>query len=171
MAFALRCPTCRKAFKWQPSDPDPTECPLCGAAQAELPPDNVISMPAFLKAGTRANDALYREFERSSEDRQEKAAELAGVDKSDMADLKITNMNSTLHEGAIAAAPVQNSVTQHMDMMNARGGKFGWTDQGGAEYAAGVASGAVTVNGQVTQGIAPRAGANTLAKIQGQFPR
>ena len=172
MAFGLKCPECRKTFRYKPADGHPRFCPLCNADIAgEEKDDTIVSIPAFLSSKSKANDQLYREFERSSEARQEQAAALAGVDKADMADLKVTNMNSTLHEGAIAAVPIQNAVTAQMDYANSRGGKFGFTDRNGAEFSAGVATGAITVDGKVTQGIAPRAGANTLAKIQGLYNR
>ena len=141
MAFALRCPECRKAFKWMPSEPEPRFCPLCEADLGEPADDNVICLPAFLKPSTKNNDALYREFERSSEVRMEKAAEMAGVSKSEMSDLKVTNLLTDKGEGSIAAPPVVNEVTRHMDMLAARGAQVGWQGSNGAEYSAGVQAG------------------------------
>ena len=171
MAYALRCPDCRKAFKWEPSEPDPRHCPLCQADMGEPPDDNVICLPAFISAGTKANDKVYRDIEASSVVRMEKAAEAAGLDVSDMSSMKITDLRPTIHEGAIAAPPVVNAVTQQMDMLAAKGGNVGWQGSNGAEFSAGISTGAVTVNGVTTQGVSPRAGANTLAKIQGMYGR
>ena len=165
MAFALRCPDCRKAFKWEPLAPEPRYCPLCNADLGEPIPDNVIAMPAFLSAKTKAGDAIYRQAETASEHRVQAAAALAGCDPSEMSALKITDMRSTKHAGDIAAMPVVNEVTKQMDAVNARGGNFGF-GANGAEFAAGTATGAVTVNGVTTQGIEPRAGAKTLGVIQ-----
>jgi len=141
MAYALRCPDCRKAFKWEPSEPDPRHCPLCQADMGEPPPDNVICLPAFISAGTKANDKVYRDIEASSIVRMEKAAEAAGVDVSDMASMKITDLNPTTRAGDVAAAPIVNAVTQHMDMVNARGGSMGWQGSNGAEYSSAVQNG------------------------------
>ena len=167
MAFALKCPECRKAFKWEPSKPEPRYCPLCNADLGEPADDNVISIPAFLSPKTRAADAVYRQAEDASVVRAEKAAELAGCDVSEMSALKITNMRDAKHAGDIAAVPVVNDVTRQMDAVNARGGQFGFSN--GSEFAAGIASGAVTVNGVTTQGVVPRAGAKTLGAIQRQY--
>jgi 3-deoxy-D-manno-octulosonic acid (KDO) 8-phosphate synthase len=169
MAFALRCPECRQAFKWEPTKPDPRHCPLCEADLGEPPGDNVIAIPAFLSAKTKAGDAIYRQAEAASEVRAEKAAELAGCDVSEMSSLKITDMRSTKHAGDIAAMPVVNDVTRQMDAVNARGGQFGFAGGNGAEFAAGISTGTVTVDGQTTHGIEPRAGAKTLGAIQRQY--
>lgn len=165
MAFGLRCPECRKTFKWEPSKPDPRFCPVCEADLGEPPADNVIAIPAFLSAKTKASDDTYRQAEAASEYRMQKAAELAGCDPSEMSALKITDMRSTKNPGDIAAVPVVNEVTKQMEAINARGGNFGF-GANGAEFAAGTATGAVTVNGKTTHGIEPRAGAKTLGVIQ-----
>lgn len=168
MAFALRCPDCRKAFKWEPSAPEPRYCPLCKADLGEPADDNVISLPAFLSPKTKAADNVYRQAEAASIVRAEKAAEMAGCDVSEMSSLKITDMRSTKHAGDIAAVPVVNDVTKQMDAINARGGNFGF-GANGSEFAAGISTGAVTVNGVTTQGVVPRAGAKTLGAIQRQY--
>ena len=165
MAFGLKCPECRKTFKWEPSKPDPRHCPRCQADLGEPPDDTVINLPAFLSPKTKASDAVYRQAETASEHRVQQAAALAGCDPSEMSALKITDMRSTKNPGDIAAVPVVNDVTKQMDAINARGGNFGF-GANGAEFAAGTATGAVTVNGVTTQGIEPRAGAKTLGVIQ-----
>lgn len=166
MAFALRCPDCRKTFRWNPDKPFPDECLLCGASMPEDKSDDGVVMPFIRSAATSSHDKVYRDIERSSEVRAEKAAAELGVPVSEMNDLKITNLNPTTHAGDIAAVPVNNAVSQHMDAMNAKGGKFGFSGGEGLGFSAGTATGAISVNGQVTQGIAPRAGANALIKTQ-----
>lgn len=141
MAFALRCPDCRQSFKWEPTKPDPRFCPLCEADLGEPPADNVIAIPAFLSAKTKAGDANYRALEASSEVRMHKAAEAAGCDVSEMSALKVTDMRPTTHAGDTAAVPVVNEVTRHMDMVNARGGTMGWQGSNGAEYSGAVQTG------------------------------
>ena len=155
MAFALRCPECRKCFKWEVSKPDPRYCPLCSADLGEPPDDDVISIPAFLSAKTKANDKVYRDIETSSIVRMEKAAEAAGVPVSEMSDLKITNMRDNGREGDIAAVPVVNDVTRQMDALNQRGGQFGWQGSNAAEY-----------SGAVQTGPYPNVGAKLRSSIQ-----
>lgn len=141
MAFALRCPDCRQSFKWEPTKPDPRYCPLCQADLGEPPADNVIAIPAFLSAKTKQGDANYRQAESASIVRAEKAAKMAGCDVADMSALKITDMRSTKRAGEVAAVPVVNDVTRHMDMVNARGGTMGWGGSNGAEYSGAVQTG------------------------------
>lgn len=139
MAWALRCPDCRKAFKWDLDQDDPDECPLCGAQMATDKSDGgkIITMPNFLSAKTKQNDALQRQTVDASEQRMYKAAEMAGCDVSDMKDLKITNLRSTKHEGDVAAVPVVNDVSQHMAAMEQRGMPVGFNGGMQAqEYAA-----------------------------------
>jgi hypothetical protein len=154
MAFALRCPECRKTFKWEPTKPDPRFCPLCDADMGEPPDADVISIPAFLSAKTKATDKVYRDHESASMVRVEKAAELAGVPVSEMASLKITDIKGGTHEGDIAAMPVVNAVTQQMDAINARGGQVGWQGTAGVEY-----------SGAVQQGPFPNMGAKMRTAI------
>lgn len=159
MAFALRCPVCRKAFRYNALEPHPRFCPLegCGAdIGGPEEDDNVIAMPAFLSAKTKATDDVYRQIESSSERRAELAARDAGVPVSEMAGLKVTDLRPTMRAGDIAAVPVQNAVTQQMDAMTARGMPVGF---GGGVNAEGLA-------GQVRTGPYPNAGANAIASIQ-----
>ena len=141
MAFGLRCPDCRKSFRYDPLAGHPRFCPLCKADMGEDKDDDVISIPAFLSAKTRSKDQVYRDIETSSQSRAEKAAEMAGVPVSEMSDMKITNLRSTKHEGEVAIAPVVNDVTRQMDMINARGGNVGWQGSNAVEYSAAVQTG------------------------------
>lgn len=143
MAFALRCPDCRKAFKWNPAKDYPDHCILCGADMAtdKSEDDTVIVMPAFLSAKTKSVDQVGRDLMDSSIVRAEKAAEMAGVPVSEMSDMKITDLKSTQHEGSVAHVPVQNAVTQAMDAINARGGQVGWQGSQGVEYSGAVQTG------------------------------
>lgn len=158
MAFGLKCPECRKSFRYDPMGGHPRFCPLCKAdIGGEEQDDNVICIPAFLSAATKATDKVYRDSEKASEYRAEKAAETLGVPVSEMSDLKITDFRPTIHEGAVAAAPVVNEVTRQMDAINARGGAVGWQGSTGAEY-----------SGAVQTGPYPNAGAKMRSLIHQQ---
>jgi hypothetical protein len=171
--FRVRCPGCRGAFPWDPAIDLPERCPLPGCTYVAKPKDTdengviVISAPFIGSAKTKATDACYRQLEQSSEARAVAAAELAGVPVSEMSHLKVTNIRDT-KEGEIAAMPVVNDVTKQMDRIKAMGGQAGWT---GAEQPidTGTATGAITVNGQVIQGIQPRAGIKAMESIQARL--
>ena len=162
MGFSLKCSECKGKFRWDGEWPD--HCPLCGVNMA-LPDDNVISMPALRSAVTSANDKLYRDMEKGSEHRAYMAAEVAGVPVSEMSHLKITNMRDDTRPGEIAAMPVQNDVTRHMESMQQRGMPTGWQGNG-AGLSSEIMSGAVNVNGQLVSGVVPSAGARTRTAIQ-----
>jgi len=168
MPVLLKCPTCETKYRWNAGiETAPEFCPNpdCDWQDTKRADDDVV-MPFIRSARTTANDKVYRQMEAGSEQRVQLAAEAAGCSPADMSSLKITNL-SDRKDTEIAAMPVQNDVTHHMEQMNAKGGQFGFSGAAsGAEWAAGVSDGSVTINGKVTKGIAPRAGANTLGRIQ-----
>lgn len=166
MPVILKCPACETKYRWDAGrETAPEFCPNedCDWKDTRRP-DNDVVMPFLRSARTTANDRVYRQMEEGSEKRVHLAAEAAGCSPADMSGLKITNL-SDRKDSEIAAMPVQNTVTQHMEQMNGKGGQFGFSNNG-SEWAAGVSDGSVTINGKVTKGIAPRAGANTLGRIQ-----
>lgn len=154
MGFALVCPHCKKKFKWNPLDGMPENCALCGEFVGQTRGDEEIHMPAFLSAATRANDNLYRQVEHASEQRSYAAAEKLGVDVADVAgDLKITDLRSTMHEGAVAAVPVQNEVTQVMANADPRQSPWGFNSAAGLGYSGGVQAGPLPNAGARTQSV------------------
>lgn len=173
--FQVRCPSCRKAFPWDPAIDLPSRCPLPGCDYVAKPKGEVIEIAApFIRSQkTTRTDASYRELETSSAIRAELAAQAAGVPVSEMSHLKVTNIRDT-KEGEIAAMPVVNDVTRQMDMIKQRGGVVGF---GGQAMDTGTATGAVTMrdaNGnptKVIQGIEPRAGARAMELNQRLIPQ
>ena len=173
--FQIRCPGCRKAFPWDPAIDLPERCPLkgCGYVSKKRDPEVdengeiVIAAPFLRSHVMKANDDCYRQLEDSSNVRAQLAAEMAGVPVSEMSHLKVTNIRDT-KQGEVAAIPVVNEVTKQMDMLKARGMPVGF---GGQADTTGTATGAITVNGQVIQGIQPRAGIRAMEQIQGRFGR
>ena len=157
----LQCPECANKFYAVSMCPDC--CPKCGYVY-EPPDDTVISMPAIRSAVSKAADQTYRDMETASERRAEMAAQAAGVPVSEMSGLKITNLRDNTKPGEDMAPAVVNDVTKHMDSLQQRGGQFGFVN--GSEFAAGTAQGAINVNGRITTGIEPRAGARALGSIQ-----
>ena len=173
--FQIRCPGCRKPFPWDPAIDLPERCPLKGCGyvakkrEPEVDEDGVLVIAApFLRSHVmKANDDCYRQLEDSSNVRAQLAADMAGVPVSEMSHLKVTNIRDT-KEGEVAAMPVVNDVTRQMDMLKSRGMPVGF---GGQADTTSTATGAITVNGQVIQGIQPRAGVRAMEQIQGRFGR
>ena len=156
MAFALRCPECRQAFKWDATKKFPRYCLLCNADLGEERADDDIVMPAFLTARNSSIDKVGEAMMASSLVRAETAAAMLGVPASEMSDMKVTNLNPTKHEGAIAMPQVVNEVTQRMDAMAAKGLPVGFgAGPTGAELSAGVAAGAY-----------PNSGLRTMLKVR-----
>jgi len=146
----LRCHECGNKF-YHP-DPYPEFCPHCGV-EFEKDPGDVISLPALHSITSKTPDKVFRDMEAKSIQRAEAAAAMAGVPVSEMSHLKITDLRDNVRPGETYAKPVQTNLK----------GSF----QDGSSFGAGVASGAVTVNGQVMQGVHPRAGMNYgLNRIQ-----
>lgn len=114
MALRYRCPdaTCRKTFPWDRDSDPPTLCPHCGYCYAERD-DTVIYMPNFLSDKTKSIEKVARDVMDGSEVRAQLAAEAAGVDVSEMASLKVTNLNDG-RQSEFATKDVSNPVTQVM---------------------------------------------------------
>ena len=156
MAFQIRCAICRQAFPYKPTDGMPELCPnpQCQSRMASDRADDDIVMPFIRSARTDATDKVYRDMEKGSETRAQIAAEMTGASVAEMSGLKITDMNDRQRPGDIAALQPTPEMGQHFQ-------------SNGAEFMAGNAAGAVAVNGQVTNGIVPRAGATAVEKLRG----
>ena len=163
MAVVIRCPACRTKFRWlAETEAYPSDCPQCGAYVGHDRADDDVVMPNILSFANRCSDGVYKAMEKASQERVYQAAEMAGCDASDMADLKITNLRDNMKQGEIAAMPVVNDLTRHMDAMRARNPNahvgFGSDHNSIAmEYAAGAATGHIAQG--VPGSILPRRGA------------
>ncbi len=165
MAVVLRCPACREKFKYDVVKGWPDNCPLCKTDINNYRADDDIVCPAFLSPKSKSNDAVARQIMDGSETRMHLAAAAAGVPASEMASLKITDINDR-NDSEVSHVKEVNAVSQHMDAMQARGMPVGF---GAPVDAASIASGDITVNGKVTKGIAPRAGINAMQSTQRQL--
>jgi hypothetical protein len=151
MALVVRCPVCRKKFSWKSGTDLPDECPLCDAKVGSDRPDDEIVMPSLRSARTSVADRVYRDMEKGSEQRMNLAAEVGGGTPSDYSGLKITDMKDNLRAGEIAAMPVRNAVTDHMEKYK-QGGFVGGDGTG--------------YSGAVQTGPFPNAGAHMRTSIQ-----
>jgi hypothetical protein len=119
-------------------------------------------MPALRSAKTKAVDKTYRDIEAGSEVRVERAAELTGGTKEDMAALKITNMADNMRAGDIAAKEADAAMRR---LQSSTPMEIGF-QANGAEFSSGISQGAVAVNGKITTGIEPNAGARAAQRVQ-----
>jgi hypothetical protein len=162
----LRCPYCRKAFPWDAALPFPNSCPLpdCGE-EIGIPDrgDNGVVMPFIRSAKMAATDNVYRGIEAGSEVRVDRAAELTGATKEEMSGLKITNMNDSMRAGDIAAKESADAAMARLQASTKT--PVGFIGNG-SEYSSGISQGAVNVNGKITTGIEPNAGARAASRVQ-----
>jgi hypothetical protein len=133
----------------------PLQCMSCGVSFGPARADDDIVMPFVRSPKTSRTDQVYRDAERGSEIRAKLAAEMTGATEAEMSGLKITDMKDNQREGDIAAKLTPTKTEGQFFQPN------------GHEYAAGTASGNVVVDGKVTTGIAPRAGASAVERIRG----
>ena len=160
----LRCPYCRVAFPWDASLPWPDRCPLPDCKEDISIPDrgdNGVVMPFIRSPKTTANDKVFRDIEAGSEERVARAAELTGATKDEMSSLKITDMNDNMRAGDIASKE-SDAALQRLQSMSPTPIGF---QANGAEFSAGISQGAVNVNGKVSTGIEPNAGARAAARV------
>ena len=160
----LRCPFCRVAFSWDAALPWPDKCPVkdCGE-EIGIPDrgDGGVVMPFIRSARMTATDKTYRDIEAGSEQRVERAAELTGATKDEMSALKIPNLSDNQRAGDIAAQDAAQAMERLQKMSPTPIG----FQSNGAEFSKGIAQGAVAVNGNITTGIEPNAGARAAARV------
>lgn len=125
MAVVLRCPACREKFKYDVTVGWPDNCPLCKTDINNYRADDDVVMPNIFSLKSKATDKVARDIMDGSETRAQLAAGMAGVPVEEMNNLKITNLNDR-KDAEIAAMPVNNAVTQHMDNMKRQGMPVGF---------------------------------------------
>jgi hypothetical protein len=160
----LRCPFCRAAFPWDAALAFPRVCPLCTEEIGIPDRGEVIQMPSLRSARMKATDKTYRDIEAGSEVRVERAAEITGSTKEDMAALKITNLNDNMRLGDIASMEMKQADAA-MERLRAGSPMNIGFQPNGAEYGVGISQGAVAVNGKITTGIEPNAGARAAMRV------
>ena len=116
MAIKLRCPSCRKTFRWE--GPWPRYCPRC-QYDTSLDDKPEVAAPHIssgrAKALSQSADQTYRGMEAGAQAGAEAAAAALGVPVAEMSGMKITDMNDRLREGDLAMkAPPPNPVSNVM---------------------------------------------------------
>ena len=160
----LRCPYCRKTFSWDAQLPWPDNCPFPDCKEDISIPDrgdNGVVMPFIRSAKTTTTDKVYRDMEAGSEVRVDRAAELTGATRDEMSSLKITDMQDNMREGDMAARAADEAMKR---LQSSTPMPIGF-QQNGAEFSTGIAQGAVALNGKITTGIEPNAGARAAQRV------
>ena len=157
----LKCPGCWETFKVELNG-IPRFCPLCGYDTAEDEAADARRMakmldeqkpPHYTRQIKSTVDNLYRDTEVASEYRAQVAADEAGVDVSEMASLKVTNMNDSLREGDIAHVEVNKANPSVGQAMQATPGLTGYTrDPQINSYRSGSVQGPNALSGLTTMG-------------------
>jgi hypothetical protein len=102
----------------------PECCPSCGYVYEE--PENEVCLPSLGSLKSAVIDKTYRDLETTSQHRAEQAAAAAGVPVSEMSHLKVTDLRDNVQVGETYAKPVNNPVSQQMELMQKRGMPVGF---------------------------------------------
>lgn len=115
MAYMIKlaCPSCGDTFRWPAKDDWPKHCPLCGYSTA-MPERTEIQAPLIANPKNKSHDQVYRQYEQATADNAQAAADMLGVSASDMADLKVTNMEDGIRQGDLSVKPPVNPVSTFM---------------------------------------------------------
>ena len=150
----LRCSECFHKFRH--SGPWPSACPNCLVPMAG-PKDDAPEIPAFLSIKTRRADQVYRDMEKGSEFRVQKASEMLGVPTHELSHMKNTDLKDAKHPGDVAVKlppPVMAPVINHMA---AQGAPVGFMN--GPQMMGGVGS------EEVSSGSYPNMGTNFIDQV------
>lgn len=137
------------------ADPVPRFCPICGYDTEGEEPDQVLALPHIGKTIRSTVDTMYREMERGAEHRANVAMETHGMDASEAAGLRVTNLRDDAREGDTSDAPVNNEISRTIE--RAPEGIYGFQGAAGLGY-----------SGAVSSGPAPNAGLRTMTALRGQ---
>src|SRR5262245_63277430 len=117
----FKCPDCGEKFRHDMAAGWPEVCAICDA-YVGLKGKPEIALPAFLSPKAKTADNLYREMQRGAEHRMDVAAAMTGQDRSAFADMRVSNMQTAVHHGAVAAPPPPgNDATGRMDQVRQAG--------------------------------------------------
>lgn len=112
MRKRLQCTLCAERFVWT-EDGFPDECPVCHQYIGVSGKPEVAAPMIALRA--KSVDSVYRAMERGSEHRMNVASEFLGIPKSELSDMKITNMRDNAKVGEDSAPPLSRSAAQLME--------------------------------------------------------
>lgn len=108
----LQCRFCAGKFEWF-GEEFPDECPICHR-YIGIDGEQQVAAPYISLKSARAADGIYRAMENGSEHRANMAAEMLGVPKSEVSDLKITNLRDVKQNEVPIPRPDPTPVTMAM---------------------------------------------------------
>ena len=97
MRFKLKCRLCGETFRWV-GDEFPDECQVCFQYIGNDGKPEVAA-PYIALGAAKNGDNVYKAMEKGAEHRINVAAENLGIDRSELSDMKMTNMQDNAREG------------------------------------------------------------------------
>jgi hypothetical protein len=113
MKLKILCRLCGEKFTWY-ADEFPDECPLCHQYIGNDGKPEVAA-PFIGLRHAKNGDGIYRAMERGAEHRIDVASNLLGVPRSELSDMKITNMGDNAREGEDTAPKVSPHINKLME--------------------------------------------------------
>jgi hypothetical protein len=113
MKLRLQCSICAEKFVWH-GDEFPDECPVCNQYIGNEGKPEVAAPFIGLRAA-KNGDGIYRAMERGAEHRIDVASNMLGVPKSELSDMKITNMGDSARPGEDSSPRLSQSVQNLMN--------------------------------------------------------
>lgn len=135
-------------------DPPPRFCPRCGRDSLKSVRRRALVTPKIQKPIKASVDNLHREMEAGAEFRAQVAQEQFGLTADEAAAIKITDSKDSLRAGETSDAPVNNAISQVMELPGAQQ-VFGFQGGAGAGY-----------SGTVPTGPYPNAGAHAMSALR-----
>ena len=116
MKLRLQCSICAEKFVWH-GDEFPDECPVCGKYIGNDGKPEVAAPFIGLKAA-KNGDGIYRAMQRGAEHRIDVASNMLGVPRSELSDMKITNMGDNARPGEDSAPQLSVAAQQALAFNN-----------------------------------------------------
>lgn len=110
-----QCPDCDGVFEhlhMRVVEEPPAFCPLCGSSTSA---EAQLSAPHIAKSIGKVADGVYRQMSDGAEVRAAAAAEMMGVDPSEMSAMKMTNMRDDVRVGETSVVSAPTPVSAALD--------------------------------------------------------
>jgi hypothetical protein len=129
-----RCAACQRVFQYDhhPSieaDPLPGMCPYDDCGSNAMPDPALVAPHLATKTIVATVDSMHRQMEAGAEFRAQMAMETMGLDSSEAAQIRMTDMLDGRREGESSAPVVRNELTKQIE---AAPGTLGFNHQPGA---------------------------------------
>ena len=134
----ITCGICSESWKQRLSDEGraPRYCTFCGG-DMEADEQEFVPKAPYVVTGVsgKSGDQVFRAMEAASERRIEMAAEATGIDRSELSDMKVTNIRDDARPGENSVIQPVTEVHKAMDVQKGAPGSrrrvrvTGWADR------------------------------------------